>query len=281
MYERTYHKRVLHTDSEEPKKRGKQKQRTVNWKRVMRIAIGVAIITGLVFLVRLPNVQVRHVEVVGANVVYPGDVSEFVTTQLQGRKLFVLPRSSIFLIPTHTIEKELKAAFPRLQTVAVNRKNFSTLVVTVKEYQGVYLWCSDEATCYFMDQNGVAFTAAPYFSGNAYPKIFSGTLQPLPFQALTAEQISTVGLLIDRLTTLGIAPSEFHYIGDHELDVSFVHNSQPASLMFDPSMDINDALTALYTGLRTDPLATEFHDTAKVLQYIDLRFANRVVYKFQ
>lgn len=276
MYERTYHKAVLKTDT-----KGSKKRHQINWRLIARIVVAIAIVVGIIFLIRLPRAQVSTIDVEGATVVYPGDVSEFVKNQLEGNKLGILPRSSIFLVPADSLAKEIQTAFPRFQTVQVTRKNFSTLVVTVSEYQGVYLWCSDETTCYFMDQQGMVFASAPYFSGNAYPKIFIGSLQRLPFSALTPAQVATVALLVDHLTTLGIVPSEFHYVSDHELDIYFVHNGQQSTLLLDPTIDVNESLTALYTGLRTNPLATEFRDATKVLQYIDLRFTDRVVYKFQ
>lgn len=279
MYERTYHKTVLKTDEKSSKKGGRQIR--LNWKLIAWIVGGAIVITGMVLLIRLPKVQVSTIEVSGVNVVDPGDVSEFVKNTLQGNRLGVLPRTSIFLISTHRLENEIKNAFPRLQTVTVSRKSFSSIAVNATEYQGMYLWCVDSATCYFMDQNGMVFASAPYFSGNAYPKIFTGALQPLPFQAVTPAQISGITLILDHLNSLGIVPSEFHYVTNHELDIYFIHNSQQTTLGFDPSMDIRDQLTALFTGLRTEPLASEFHDQTKVLQYIDLRFLDRVVYKFQ
>lgn len=277
MYERTYHKAVLKTDDKPVKKEGGR----VNWKAALWIVVSVAIVVGAVFLIRMPRLQVTNVEVAGAHVADPGDVKEFVMTELQGKKLFLLPKTSIFLVPEHRLEKDLKAQFSRFQTVSVSRKNFSTLVVTVSEYQGVYLWCSDDASCYFMDQNGVAFAPAPYFSGNAYPKIFVGQKQGLPFQAVTASQLAFIAAALDKLPVIGINPEEFHFVSDHELDVYFNHYGQQSKLLFDPTTNLQDAMNALYTGLRTNPLATKFRDQTQILQYVDLRFSYRVVYKFQ
>ncbi len=277
MYERTYHKAVLKAEQKQPKKG----QTRINWKRVLWIIGTLVALTAIVFLIRLPRVQVKNIEVNGTNVAYPGDVSEFVQNQLRGNKLFILPKTSIFLIPTHTLEKDIAAAFPRFQTVTINRKNFSTISVNVTEYQGVYLWCVDSDTCYFMDQNGMAFAPAPYFSGDAYPKIFNGTLQQIPFQAVTAGQLAIIATLMSHVPSLGIEPSEFHFDSAHQLRMTFIHNGQQSMLLFDPTSSINDAITALFTGLRTDPLASKFRDANRVLQYIDLRFSDRVVYKFQ
>jgi cell division septal protein FtsQ len=276
MYEQNYHKTVLKTDTKQGKKRT-----GINWKLVIRLVITAVVITTVIVLTRLPRLQVRTITVVGANVADPGDISEFVQEQLQGNRAFIFPKSSIFLVPEHTLEKQIKQQFSRLQTVTVSRTNFSTLTISVTEFQGMYLWCTDETTCDFMDQNGIAFAAAPYFSGNAYPKIFIGTVQPLPFQALTSTQTAMVALLLTRLPVIGIVPEEFHFVSDHEVDMDFTHNAQQAQIIFDPTMDTNDSLEALYTGLRTDPLMTNFHDQTKLLQYIDLRYENRVVYKFQ
>lgn len=276
MYERTYHKTVLKTDE----KQAKRKSRS-NWRLIVRVVIAIAIITGITILTRLPRLQVSTVEVVGANVADPGDISEFVKEQLQGHRLFIFPKSSIFLVPEHSLEKNIKHAFSRFQTVVVSRKNFSTVLVSVTEYQGMYLWCTADTDCYFMDQNGIAFAPAPYFTGSAYPKIFVGTIQNVPFQAVTDDQISMITLLTDRLSAIGIVPEELHFVSEHELDVNFNHNGHQAQLIFDPVNSISDALVDLYTGLRTNPLASKFHDQNDVLQYIDLRFSNRVVYKFQ
>ncbi|HTH92890.1 MAG TPA: FtsQ-type POTRA domain-containing protein [Candidatus Paceibacterota bacterium] len=277
MYERTYHKTVLKDDEKESKK----KEARVNWKLLLRITVAIVIIAAIIFVIRIPRAQVTHITVEGAKVVDPGDITEFIQQNLQGKELFVLPKSSIFLVPIHKLEKRIKQQFSRVQTVSINRVNFNTLSVSITEYQGVYLWCIDESTCYFMDQNGVAFTSAPYFSGDAYPKIFSGSMQNIPFQAVTSAQLADISLLLDRLATIGITANEFHFNSIHELDVDFTHEGRPAVLMFDPTTSISDALTDLYTGLRTNPLATKYRDTSKVLQYIDLRFSNRVVYKFQ
>ncbi len=276
MYEQSYHKTVLKTDTKQSKRKTE-----INWKLVIRLAVVAVVIVAIVILIRLPRLQVKNITVVGANVADPGDISEFVQEQLQGNKALIFPKTSIFLVPEHSLETSIKANFPRLQTVSVTRTNFSTLTVSVTEFQDTYLWCTDEATCYFTDQNGTAFSPAPYFSGDAYPKIFVGALQPLPFQAVSSDQIKMVALLLNRLPAISIDPEEFHFVSDHELDVTFIHNGQQTELIFDPTIDTNDALETLYTGLRTDPLMTNFQTSTKVLQYIDLRFANRVVYKFQ
>jgi hypothetical protein len=276
MYEKSYHTAVLKTEKNPEKKPGR-----INWKLILGLLLGAVLIAGFIVLIKLPQWQVQHIEVVGANVADPGDVSEFVTAELQGRKLFFLPKTSILLVPEHRLEKDLKAHFSRFQTVGVSRKNFSTLTVTVSEYQGVYLWCNDPDTCFFMDQNGIAFAPAPVFSGSAYPKIFVGTVQPLPFQALNLQQEQMVSLLRDKLPALLITPTEFHFVSDHQVEVMFNHNGHQASLLLDPMTDTQQALNALFSGLRTNPLATNFHDSSKVLDYIDLRFSNRVVYRFE
>ena len=277
MYERTYHKTVLKTEEKAPKKSTSR----INWKMILILTALIAVFGGMIYVIRLPKLQVKTVEVTGEHVVDPGDITEFITTQLQGNKLFILPRSSIFLVPEHTIEKALQRQFPRLQTVVVSRKNFSTLTVTVSEYQGVYLWCTTDTECYFMDQNGVTFSPAPYFSGSAYPKLFIGTLEQLPFQALSPAQLTTVQLLLERLPSIGIAPLAFHFVNDHEVTIDFNHNGQQAMVLLDPNIDPAQTITTLFTALRTNPLATKFHDPTQILQYIDLRFSNRVVYKFQ
>ncbi len=276
MYERTYSSRVLNTEEKKHRKGGRQ----IPWRKIWITLGTIAVFTGLVVFIRAPRFQVKEVNVVGTNVADPIEVSQFVLGKLQGNFVRVLPRSSILLISPDKLTKEVAAAFPRFKSVKVDRDSFSSLRVDVAEYGGMYLWCDTEDTCSFMDETGTVFADAPYFSGSAYTKIVSGARQEYPFAPITAEQLALVGHLKEKLAAIEIVPLSFAFESDHKLVVAFIHHSNRAVILFNPNEDADVMLGTLYSGLRTNPVSALYHNESKVLEYLDVRFANKLIYKF-
>lgn len=272
MYERTYNSRVLKSDTQL-----KQKKR-FPWKRAIIITVGVLLLVGIVVMIKTPKFQVQKVTVVGTNVVDPSDVAAFALNTLDGHYAWILPKTSIFLVSTDAVTGAVREAFPRFAEVKVDRDGVNSLRVTVVEYPGVYLWCDDE--CAFMDETGTVFANAPYFSGSAYLKIYIGTREQYPFHPITREQVALVATLKKQLEEIDIVPLSMSFESEHKLTVGFIHHTSHASLYVDPSEDVQTTLQTLYSALRTDTVAKLYHDPSKTLQYLDVRFANKLIYKF-
>lgn len=251
------------------------------WKRLIWIVSIVAFFAGIVVLIRLPKFQVHTVNVIGTNVADPVDVSQFVMGSLQGNSVFILPRTSILLVSTVELTKKIQDHFPRFKTVLVERDSMDSLKVTVSEYGGVYLWCDHEDVCSFMDMTGTVFADAPYFSGSAYTKIYIGERAPYPFHPISTEELALVIHLKEQLAKIEINPISFSFESEHKISVSFIHHTSHANIYIDPTKDIDNALETLYSGLRTEPMVSLYRSPLKVLEYIDLRFANKLIYKFQ
>lgn len=276
MYSERYHTSVL---KQGQLSKGKRK---FPWKTVISIIVLLIVCSGAIYVCKDPRLQVRNIVVTGAHVVDPLDVSTFVSKELSGTYFSLLPKTSIFLIQQHVLARHIQAAFPRLKSVDVDRSSFSSLAITVVEYPGKYLWCVEESTeCSFMDERGEVFASAPYFSGSAYRKIFSGEMGTYPFRSVNDAQITTITMLIEKLQAISIDPLEFHYKSNRQLVVVYAHNGKLVNIVFDPSRSIEGQLALLYTGITTEPFAAQYRDKTKILEYIDLRFSNKIVYKFQ
>lgn len=279
MYERTYHNRVLKQDIP-----SHVKTRTgFPWKKILAVVIVLGLCTGIFFLLRAPALQITSVDVVGTAVLDTQDVSSFVTTSLVGTRAWVFPKTSVFLISERSLEKMLREKFSRIETVSVKRNTFHSLVVTLKEYDAVYLWCTDKQDdCYFMDNQGVVYSQAPVFSGTAYPKIITGApLAALPFEGMSTFEIARIAALEKGLSDIGIVPTQFRYVSKKEIAIDFLHNKHVSLLRIDPSIPVDTTLEYIFSGIRAEPLSSLFHNQEKILQYLDIRFSNKVVYKFQ
>ncbi len=273
MYERSYHATVLKSDS------APRAPKRFPWKRVVWIVSVLIVLTGVVLFVRAPQWQVRQVVVEGTSVADPEDISQRVLASLEGNYAYILPRTSIVLVSTKSIEQMIRAQFPRFKEVSVERDSMYSLMVSVVEYPGVYLWC-DEA-CSFMDETGTVFADAPYFSGSAYLKVYAGERAAYPFRPISGELLKNIAYIYEQLQAIDITPLSMTLTTDDTLTVAFIHYNSTALIYFDPTSDVDRALETLYTALRTAPLSRLYHSSTAVLEYLDARFGNKLVYKFQ
>jgi hypothetical protein len=99
MYEKTYHTQVLKKDEVKKTKKG------FSWKRILVIFLSLAFIFGVIFVIRHPRLQVTNIEVLGTQVLDVEDVVSFTKEQLVGRSLWILPKTSIFLIDESYLKK--------------------------------------------------------------------------------------------------------------------------------------------------------------------------------
>lgn len=282
MYEKTYHTRVLKTDIKSPKEVQKKSGKRFSWKKFFIILGIVVILFGVGYSIRYPGFQVRDIAVVGTNVLDVEDIQIHVKDQLLGTRLWIFPKTSIFLVNEQGLEHSLQATFPRIETIVVKRSSFHGIEVTIKEFDALYLWCSHtDEDCYFMDKEGVVYSKAPVFSGTAYPKVVIDTdPKDLPFEGMTLVEVQRISELESRLSEINITPTVFSYTSPREIRIDFLHNKTIATIQIDPFTPTNTSLEYIFSGIRTEPLSSLFHNPDKKLLYIDVRFPSKVVYKF-
>jgi cell division septal protein FtsQ len=279
MYEKTYKAKVLNQSDSVVKKNKK----LFSWKKVIFVVIFLGVLFGFGFLLRYHKMQVDTFNVIGTSVIGEQDVEDSVREQLVGSWLWIFPRTSVLLVNDKLIERKLKEQFSRIETISVKRTNLHSIEITIKEFDAVYLWCTTvEENCYFMDKQGIVYSEAPVFSGTAYPKVFTGApVEELPFLGISETDLSRVADLQQKLSEINIIPVAFRDVSARELQIDFLHNKTIAKLQIDRSTPTDTSLEYLFSGIRTEPLASLFRNESKVLLYIDVRFPNKVVYKFQ
>lgn len=279
MYTKTYQEQLLREKQPAPKKK--------RWKKKKLFFISLfatLVITGVIFLIRAPFLQVRSVMVEGVNAADPGDVTARVEESLVGNYLFVVPKGSILFLSKDALIGMLTAEFPRFSSVSIERRDFHTIIVRVHEYEEWALWCrtqKSEDDCYFMDAAGAVFSPAPFFSGTAYIKVYKGELAGvLPFQPLTSAELLLLQRYLRDLPSVRLVPTSMSFDSPYKLTVEFLYGDSTATLFINPKHDPGLVLENLSSALTSDSFKAEFRSAVKPLAYIDARFTNKVVYKF-
>ncbi len=256
------------------------------------------IFASLSYLSRLKQLNIGAIEIIGNKVVETEAVKKVVEEQIAGKYLWLFPKTNILFYPQNSIKNELQDKFKRLNNISLSIKNNKILMVSLTERTALYTWCGDipnlavkppselggltaKDQCYFMDENGYIFDEAPYFSGEVYFKFYGAQSESYFFKQKFKQLIAFKDILIN----LGLKPVILRITDSGEVEV-FLSKGTSSILTIGPKIifkidaDFQNVAENLETALNTEPLKSKFKNKYSLLEYIDLRFGNKVYDKF-
>jgi hypothetical protein len=262
---------------------------------------------GLVWLsswvTKRPAFILSTISIEGNSAVDAGDIRSVVEGDMAGSYLYLFPRSNRFLFPRWKIPSDVMAVSKRIQSASLSVSG-NTLTVSIVERQPSYVWCEgapedpdasstssaspagDTSDCYFVDAHGLIFSSAPVFTGNPFFE-FYGTPAPAatstggtllststPVGTYYMDEASFMNLdhFLTSLDTAGIKAHALLVNGDGTADL---YLDQGDRLLINLLPDFSDELTTILTLKRE----TTLFSTSTALDYIDIRFGNKIYYK--
>ncbi len=248
------------------------------------LAAVLALLGGSVWAARLPALAVSTVTVRGAVTVPVADIEQAVSRELAGAYLALYPKSNVLTLPTHEVASALLAAFPRIRSVDVSRSSRNALDITVDERTPYALWCGakrslsggDPTGCYFLDDSGRVFTEAPDFSGDVFFRYF-GPIEGDPINAtfLAPGEFTELDLFVRSARDVGVKPVSLAVLDAPD---AALHLSNGSKILFNRTGNLSDVLQNLKSVLESDVFRSQ---GGLALDYVDLRFGNKIFYKFK
>lgn len=236
-----------------------------------------------------PFLKINRVVVTDTQVVDPQAVGVLVAKIVDQRAFLIFPRNHLLWYPAEEITTSLKGEFPRILGVKLTADFNHDLIIEVRERTPLLLFCTGgENDCYFVDETGLAYTQAPFFS----PGVFltwqaSTTDQTVPFrvgEATVVRRLLDSQILLERALEqvwgrrFRLVEVESLPDGDFAFTVSpryRVASSSKWRVLIDAERSPVDLAANFFTALSVmaDRSATA------TLQYVDLRFGEKVFYK--
>ncbi len=272
----------------------KRKQKAILRKKILiSISIFLAIFFALALLAHWSRLNIRAVEVSGNTVVDPTAIKQVAERNISGDYLWFFPKANFLIYPKAQIKTDLENEFKILKDLKVSLTGVNTLSISFSEREGKYTWCGNSLPdgetpqkCYFMDESGYIFGEAPYISGDVYLKFYGEVNKfsdiplgsyyfPELFQKLTAFRKSTNGM--------GIKTSSY-FVKDDGIELYLASNipfPNKPKIVLKLDADVDKVAENLQTALSTEPLQTDFKKKFNSLESIDLRYGNKVYYKFK
>jgi cell division septal protein FtsQ len=273
-----------------------KRHQAIKRKMIFYIILFLFLILGISLSSRINKLNINEIKISGNVVVDSSSIESVVKDNLHGHYLWIIPKTNFLVYPQEKITRELTSKYPRLKKVTLNNKNIRTIEVIVQEYEGKYLWCGDvtiqlsslsEEKCYFMDSDGYIFDEAPFFSGEVYFKFYGQTnkqndsvlgsfYNPLIFSKLIQFKES--------IENMELKPVYVWINNQNEIYLSLsnlgIRETNP-SIILNTNSDYQKIAENLQAAVTTEPLKTNLKNDYAKLLYIDLKFGNKVYYKFQ
>ena len=252
----------------------KQRQKVFLSQVFLIGSIFIAVLVGLVYISRISRLNINAIEVVGNKVIDTEVIKQVVENETSGKYVWLLPKTNIFFYPKNSIKQNLSSQFKRLKDIDVAIKDRNILEIQVSEREPKYLWCGQEVhaeeKCSFLDETGFIFDEAPYFSGEVYFK-FYGKL-PTDFARFI--------LFKQTLEVIGLKPAEVLIVENGNVEIFLSGKSKP-KVILNESSDFQKIAENLQAALTTEPLHSDFKNKYSSLLYLDLRYGNKVYFKFK
>lgn len=268
-----------------------RKHRSHSWRRFFLGLVCVAVlVVGLGLLARIESLQVSAGSFENIVVTDTQDITLHVTQYLDER--FLYPKSNRIWFSERRLERFVAQSFPRLDMVDVSLVSGNTIKIWASERQGAFLWCGDflqevrvDAPCYFADASGFVFDSAPFFAGTTFVRLY-GVVDgenPVGQQGISPEIFSSFEKLDAVVRSFGFSIQAIQEYSDGQYE--FVLNSQKSiehapRIRFVLLGDV-DGITNLEFALKEQSALLEIREKYDTLEYLDVRFADQVIYKFK
>lgn len=273
-----------------------KKKRLVNLRnKFLACFFGFLIILGgLAYFSRLSKINIQNIEIIGNKVIDKEPVENLVKDTLNGKYLWLFPKTNVMIYPREKIEDNINYHFSRAKDINFNLKELNTLEISFNEREPESLWCgeilpegelSSDMKCYFMDNTGYIFDEAPFFSGEVYFRFFGKVADAdnpkgSIFMQNSFKELSSFK---DSLLKFNLKPSVLYVKDDGDIEIiltSSLSLKEAPRIIFKNDSDLVKMAENLQSALAVDPLKTNIDKKYKSLRYVDLRFGNKVYYKF-
>ncbi len=275
----------------------KRKRRIIKiWLGILFVVLFVLLVWFFSFLSGYKKVTIENIAISGTHIVDQDGIENTIHEDLSGKYLYLFDRNNSFIYPHNKIYNDLTSNFPRIKKLSIYLDSLNTLHIDIVERTGEYLYCGVNIptvkndigeNCYFINNDGLIFDKAPYFSGNVYFKYYlpvgKDSSDPLGKQMLEVDKFHKLARFIDSITAIGFKPIYIYEDknGTNSLYLNHGINDTSPKIMFKDDADLATIQDNLSIAMKKIEFADEVNSKYTKLLYIDLRFKDKVLYKFQ
>ncbi len=256
----------------------RRKRRWALVKHAARFAVLIIVLTLAIGFFYLPFLRISSISLAGVDSLDKGFLLSNVKQMIEGKYFHIFPKNNILIFPRHELDRVFSEIL-RVGSFSINR-NFLTagLNITLRERKTWAIWCAfteNTESCFLMDKEGFLFDKSPDITGSAVLKIKDerNIDSPLGKKVLTDEDAARLNYFIEKISSK--LSESVSMIEIKEGGISNLYLKSGWYLILDSDVaDVDKAIENMSITLST------LKEKSGKLEYIDLRFKDKVFYKF-
>lgn len=264
-------------------------------KMVLGSLLVIVLVGGFVAFLNWGFLRFDTVIVTGETAENKEDIQAYVLGKMSGRYLWLIPKDSVFFLHKKILTQAIKLTFPRLETVQISLPELNTLKVLLEDKEARLVWCDGvngkkSGHCYYINEIGEAYSESPNFSEAVMVEIIA----PLP-ESLIGKKVVASGT-VEKIQLLATTAERlFEKLpGKHSLKLIYWQplsagdwagqvmdqGGQVWQVLFNEKSAASDLVGALGSILKNKTFLTDWSKHGGHLEYIDLRFPQKIFYRF-
>jgi hypothetical protein len=245
------------------------------------VATGVVVVIGFIIYVLFyaGYFDVRTTIIDAPSSIDEAEIQEFVDQWLNETTLGIKNKSNLILFSPSGVADRIKEAFPRIDSVKIDRQSRHSFVIKIVEREPVGIWClQQKEQCYYFDVDGIAYLEIPQSSGYLFPQISDERNRTIRLGKKVEDDVWFDSVLLIRpvLQFSGIGMHGIS-IASNSYDVFKVQTNEDWEIRFNINTNISAQGDALVSFLREKITAEE----RKALDYVDLTIQDKITYKLK
>lgn len=262
-------------------KKGKSSNKTIT-RIIFRILLVLFVLVLFYLLFFSMEMRINKVAVSGTSELDSAGIQQKIEESLRGNYLNFVPKNNFLFISQSRLEKNLKNEYRKIRNAKVTKKFPDSVSIEIDERKGLLVWCRNGESCFLLDENGVAYSAADFSAPELVQNHLlqvndnSGTEVIIGERVIEDPYEKYLLAIGESLKKIGIEIDGKYVTPSRMSEEVQVRTQQGFVLIFSTQFELDHALKTLAIVLKKEIPAGKLGELA----YIDLRSENKVFYKF-
>ncbi len=127
------------------------------------------IFVSIIALFYIPYFKIKKISIEGNSSLDQEKITAEISKYLNDKQFKIFPQDNILILSKKKIIDNLLEKFPRLKTVSLIKSFPNAISLKVEERNNEAIFCpAGEGGYFFIDEDGIIFEPAPYFSAGVY-----------------------------------------------------------------------------------------------------------------
>ena len=234
----------------------------------------ILLISGTAYVSNLEKLKISQIEISDTTFFDKTEIQKIAEQEIQGSYLYFFNKNNIFLLPRKNIVKRAKEYSQTIKSVSLNLTGINSIRINVEEYKPVAVWCKEE--CYYLNEEGLIFAKASQDYDKNLIK-FSNLItdQPVGKTYTNSENFKKILNLINLFSNV---PLKIISVKAEDGVTFSLYTDSNIKILYEIGDDPEEIANNLNTIIEKDAISKAQLNN---IDYIDLRFGNKVYYKIR